>query len=668
MIFSADCETTGLALHHHDHPFMFSTFDGARAKVWRWNVDPLTRLPNVPASDLDDIAEHCWGHDLVFHNAIFDLRAMSTLGMQFEFNCPVSVLTFPPGRYRPLHKLRIVKCGELHDTQLMSHKFHSAGAGGSHTLKDLCFYYFNYINNDETALHKATVAARRIGKNLGWKLGTDLHGAAAVKSDYWMVHEAWQYEQDQVFKDGIGFDTLDVPDEWKDLAQTYNIGDCERTLALFYFLQEIADGDPKLIEAYERELRLSPVTYRMENHGMAISQPKLKEQIAFFEKEAARCNTIVVEGIKESWQTVDSEDININSGQQLTEWLQVAGLPLWRRTKTGFSTDANALTDLAQYAEAHGRLGEATILRAIVGHDEELGDTKTTAGYRTYIGGVRFLKSYYDFMIRHGKLIARLHPSFNQSGTKFTRYSCSEPNGQNISIQALLPLRCVYGPPPGYCWLDPDYKQVELHIFAHVSGDKSMQEAFERGYDFHVFTASKLYSLPQENITSEQKRRAKGVNFKAIYGGINNVPEEYSRQFPRAASFMREMEAVVRQNGYVETVQGDRIYIDPEKPYVAVDAICQGSAGRIIKDAMTLLHESQVIDWEGCSLIANIHDELLIEISNDYPVRRIAKKIKKIMEYAGSQYGLHTPVDFKIVRPGGNWAEPEKLSLEKVAA
>lgn len=659
MIFGADSETTGLSLQHRDHPFMFSTFDGENARVWRWDVDPLTRLPDVPASDLDDIADHCWGNDLVFHNAIFDLRAMSTLGLQFEFAHRghfTDQLIFPPGRRKPLHKLRVVECGELHDTQLMSHAVRSPGAGGSHSLKDLCFFYFDYLNLDEQDLHKATIAARRIGKKLGWTLGTDLHGASAVKSDYWMpraVHNyCWNCSPEEL-------EAIDPPDNWQDICQIYNVGDSERTLALYYFLLGIADEEPKLLHAYEREMRLAPVTYRMENHGMAISQPRLEEQIKFFELEAAKCANIVHDGI----QNTTGLDVNINSGQQLTEWLFAAGLPLWRRTKTGFSTDAGALTDLAQYAEAHQRPGEAAILRAIVGHDEDLGDDQTTAGYRTYIGGVRFLNSYHDFMIRYGAIVARLFPSFNQSGTKFTRYSCSEPNGQNISTQAVLPLRTIYGPPPGYLWLDPDYSQVELRIFAHVSGDKSMQEAFERGYDFHVFTASKLYSLSQEKITSEMKRRAKGVNFKAIYGGINNVPEEYSRQFPRAASFMREMEAVVRSCGYVETVQGDRIYIDPEKPYVAVDAICQGSAGRVIKDAMTMLHETQVIDWTGCSICANVHDQLVIEVSTDYPVRRLAKTITRIMEQAGSVYGLNTPVEMKIVHPGCSWDHSEKFNL-----
>lgn len=651
MLYSADSETTGLDLHHSCRPFMFSTFDGKKARVWRWNVDPFTRVPQIPSADKDAIAHHLTGCDLVFHNAIFDLRALATIGIYLSFSAPRQMLFQPPRSTRTTkHAKWVVKCGELHDTQLLSHTVRSDGAGGSHALKDLCFYYFDYLNDDQRAIHQAAIAARRTAKQLGWKLGTDLHGAAAVDSDYWLPRAV--------------FDEFDHPHSeeeidraWKDLAQKYNVGDCERTLALHYFLQEImVDEHPSIAQSYERELRLLPVTYRMENHGMAISKSRLTEQTNSFVQQSEDAKRTAEGLIKQHWGL----DVNINSGPQLTEWLAAAHLPLYKRTKTGYSTDAQTLTNLAQYAEAHGPNFRhvAAILRLIVGHDEDLDDERTSPGYQTYVGGARFLSSYTDFLIG-----TRLHPSFNQAGTKFTRYSCSNPNGQNISTQAVLPLRRVYGPPSGHLWFDPDYSQIELRIFAHVAQDTSMQEAFVKGYDFHIFTASRLYRLPQEKITKEQKRVAKGINFKAIYGGINNVPEEYSRQFPRAAAYMGEIEARVRELGYVETIQGDRIYIDSEKPYVGVDAICQGSAGRVIKDAMTMLHETGVVDWDGCSIIGNIHDQLIIEVSRSYPILRLARKIKKIMELAGSMYGVSTPVEMTVVRE--SWDNSEKLNLCK---
>jgi DNA polymerase I len=258
---------------------------------------------------------------------------------------------------------------------------------------------------------------------------------------------------------------------------------------------------------------------------------------------------------------------------------------------------------------------------------------------------------------------SRIHPSWNQTGTKFTRYSSSNPNGQNISKKAVIPLRKVYGPPSGYVWLDPDYSQLELRIFAAVAQDEGMLAAFARGEDFHGYTATRMYGLPPGEITAEQRRYAKAVNFKIIYGGLKNSPPEYAQQFPRAAEFMRECERKVRELGYVETLGGRRIYVDPDRPYVAVDAICQGTAGEIVKLAMLKLHEMEIVDWErdGTKLVANIHDQLIFEIPRSYPIVPIARRIKKVMELAGEELGVTTPVDMSIVT--SNWSDSEALKL-----
>lgn len=648
MLMASDTETNGLDIIHGCKPFIVSTFDeNQHSKYWQWPVDPFTRQPRIPESDLDEIAHRLEGADLVFQNATFDLRVLASIGLMLSFASPFhSRTSFSPGRITPVHPVREVKCGALHDTQLLSHAAYSPGANGSHALKDLAFYYLEYTNDDEKDLHRATVSARRIAKDLGWSKGVTLKGKEAVKSDYWMPAAAWD----------AMLDDYEVPEEWKHIAAKYAIKDVERTLALFYFLMEIAETE-ELVSNYEREVCLSHVIYQMGNHGMAVSKKKLLlEQKAFVDKSEqlkAKAEKLIK---KQTGQT-----ININSGEQLNEYYAATNIAPTKITKKGFSTDADSLYNLAQYCEANNRRSEADVFRAIVGWGgEDSGDDKVEPGYRTYVAGARYLTDYKLRMLQ-----SRLFPSWNQSGTKFTRLSCSEPNGTNVSKKATLPLRSVYGPPKGFIWLDPDFDQVELRLFAFVAQDQAMIDAFARGDNFHLFTASMMYHIKMEMVSVEQKRNAKATNFKAIYGGIKNVPPEYAKQFPRAASFMREAEQLVRDQGYINTLQGDRIYIDPEKPYVAVDGICQGSAGRIAKDAMQMCCDKQLVDWDGCSITAQIHDEIIFEVSLDYPIMPLARRIKQTLQEAGSRYGVHTPVEMSIVREGKSWAESEKLDLTR---
>lgn len=656
MLISPDTETNGLDITHGCLPFIVSTFDEKQhSKFWEWEVNPLTRQPVIPEPEIDEIAHRLEGADLVFQNAIFDLRVFASIGLVLSFTGPfTSPAIFSPGKISPVHPVREVHCGQLHDTQLLSHAAYSPGANGSHALKDLTFYYLEYTNDDEKELHSAAVAARRLGKKLGWKLGTTLKGEKAPLSDYWMPKAGW----DAAYGPNayLDLDEHDVPDEWYGVASKYAVKDPERTLALFYFLMEIAETEG-LVSNYEREVRLSEVIYNMTSKGMAVSKTRLLKEHKHFTSTSENLKAKAEQLIKK--QT--GLEINVNSDIQFNDYYRATNIFPTKVTKKGFSFDAPSLYSLAQYCETHDKPQEAEVFRCLVGFGgEDVGDDKVDPGYRTYVAGARYLN---DYKLR--MLASRLYPSWNQSGTKFTRLSCSAPNGQNISMKAVLPLRRVFGPPKGFIWLDPDYSQIELRIFACVAKDQAMIDAFARGDDFHKFTASRMYGLAIDQIGKEQKRNAKAINFKAIYGGIKNVPVVYSQQFPRAASFMQEQEMFVREHGYILTVQGDRIYIDPEKPYVAVDAICQGSAGRVVKDAMQDCHDLEVVDWDGSAIVGNIHDQVIFEISLDYPILPIARTIKRTMEAAGARYGLDTPVDMSIVRPGKSWADSEKLDLTR---
>lgn len=636
---AVDTETTGTdAFRAGALPFMVGLFTEDEQRLcWEWEVNPRIRQPRIPKQDREEICHHLEWKNVVFHNADFDLRMLAAAGIRLMFRDPMTFFR-APHHNKPTPLETVVRCDSLHDTILMSHCAGNNGADGSHGLKELAFHYLNIPPTPKDKLHTATIAARRLARDLDWKLGTDHKGEAAVEYDYWMPHQLAQQAGE---------------DAWIDICRRYNLQDAYLTLGLFFFLQERLQAEG-LWPMYERERLLLPVTYNMEHVGMHLLPTSLKNTATEFRTKAASSKRKAEKLIRE--QT--GQSINLNSSRQLIDYFQRIEFPILGMTSKGNpSVDETTLRNMAQYAECHDLHDAATVLRRIVGYDPNKGDEdhEPTPGYRAYVSGQRYLDSYAQLCDDN----YYLHPSFNQCGVKFTRYSSSRPNGQNVSKRALIPLRKVYGPPPNHVWYSIDYSQLELRIFATAANDRGMLDAFARGEDFHGYTAKRMFN--SEDISSEQRRYAKAVNFKCIYGGLKNTPPQYAEQFPSAASFMQEVEQRVRSDGYVTTLDGYRLWIDPERPYVGVDAICQGTAGRIVKEAMIRIHQQQLVDWTGSAIIANIHDELIFQFHQDYPHRQIIRRIAREMEAAGFAMGVRTPVDCKVITT--NWAEGRPFAL-----
>ena len=642
-----DTETTGLDLHHGSRAFMVNTLNEEGIyRHWEFPVDPLTREVKYDFASIAQICNYIFKKRVVFHHAKFDIRALSLMGIHVWS-----------------------QVAEIHDTQLLSHVCNSQGAEG-HALKPLALYYLDIPEKDQADLRKAVVSARSKAKKLGWKLGTSLKGKSEIAADYWMPKALFDLQNEK----------LNIPETWKSLCLDYANCDVYRTLGLFYYLQEILKHD-KLEKHYQRELDLLRVTYNMENAGMPVNPILLEETLNDFQAKA-KAKKASAEAIL--CEVSGAKEINANSGKQLAEVLSSVGFPVTKQTeKGGPSTDHESLINLAQYCEAKDTdlsIQVADALRFIQGFDPEAGDfegdkeAKAIPGYKTYITGVRYLTGYKALL----DPLNRLHPSYNQVGTAWTRYASYEPNGQNIGKKAVLPLRRVFGPPPGYIWLAVDYSQLELRIFAAASHDANLQAAFDKGIDFHTNTAMGMYSLPQEKITSEQRRFAKNVNFGIIFGagpakidyqtGQPGTYATYMAKFPDAKKFMRTTINRVERLGYVETLSGYRLYVPQDEPHKAVNGIVQGTAGDIVKYAMIAIHQKGLVDWErasdklpygGSAIIANIHDELLFQFPKSYPYKALARSIMKVMEKAGSDLGVTTPTDAKIIYT--NWAEGEKF-------
>lgn len=658
MIISLDCETTGKDLFHGSQPFMICTLDeDGTSHTWEWPVDPFEREVHLIPSQILALEDYLTDKTVVFHNSIFDLRCLSMLGITISWE-------------------------QVHDTMLLSHVCNSQGAGtrassdqgGMHGLKQLASYYLDISDNDEKELRKITASARGVGKQLGWKLGTKLvpnakgHHEAELESDYWMPRTVFDHDSGPA----------DFLYEWKDICETYCKKDCFRTLGLFFFLQEILK-DKGLEKHYERERQLLPVTYNMGTVGLNTSDTLLSGLNNEFISKSTTAKQ-EAENILKTYSGLSK--LCINSPKQLGAVLSKCGLSLTRKTDKGnISTDASALINLAQQCEKVPSLGNyrshkiGEALRLIAGYDPEEGDTdadgdkleQAIPGYRTFITGCRYLRGYSYLRDSNG----RLHPSFNQVGTAWTRYASYNPNGQNVSVKAALPLRRVFGPPEGYIWFAIDYSQLELRIFAYASNDQKLISAFDSGFDFHTTTACTMYGVAPEKVTKEQRRFAKNVNFGIIFGagpakidyqtGQPGTYAQYMARFPDASRFMRRTINQVNATGIITTLSGYQLYVPQDEPHKGVNAIVQGTAGDIVKYAMIDIHERGLVDWEpnGSSIITNNHDELVFQIPKSYPYKAIGRRLIQVMEQAGSNLGVVTPCDAKLIHT--NWMEGESF-------
>ena len=686
---AVDTETTGLDLFHNAAPFMVCTLDAnGKYQTWQWPVDPLTRKVLYDHDSCKSLVNYLCGdggNSLVFHHADFDLRALARIGIQIY----TDAWKVPENRSNPRWEPGIrasFKVRAIHDTQLLSHVVNSQGTGdsdsemGRHALKPLALHYLDISESDEGELHRSVVQARRIGKKLGYTLGKSIYGDNQVHADYWLPRHLFDLFKSQ--SDSASLEGYEIPDDWEYLCEYYCKTDCYRTIGLFFYLQEILK-QANLDEHYTNELRLLPVTHNMEHFGLYANKEGVEATLHALEQDAASYKQ---EAEAFLCKSAGLESINANSSPQISSVLEKLHFPLVHRTEPSklhpsgqWKTDARVLRELAKYGEQSSDRSlqdAAYALRLLVGFHPDEGDDveQPIPGFKTFQTGTGYVRGYLSALDD----LSRLHPSFNQVGTAWTRYACSEPNSQNISAKSVLPLRKLFGPPPKYVWFAIDYSQLELRIFAAAAKDKNLINAFESGFDFHTQTATQLYSLPPEEINKEQRRIAKNVNFGIIFGAgpakidaTTGRPGTYSlylSKFPDAHKFMSKVTQDVEETGFVRTLSGYRLVVPDDKPYAGVNAIVQGTAGLIVKYAMIDIHEQGLVDWlsptkklpyGGSAIVANIHDELVIQIPDVYPYEEIGRKIMNVMEQAGSKLGVVTPVDAKLITT--NWTEGTKF-------
>ena len=406
---------------------------------------------------------------------------------------------------------------------------------------------------------------------------------------------------------------------------------------------------------HEIELPLAGVLADMETEGVAIDVPYLKQMQEELGSQLAAIETEVEE--------VAGQKFNLNAPQQLAKVLfEDLRLPVGKRTKTGYSTDADTLEALR---EKHPIVG-------LILEHRQLSKLKST-----YVDALPQLVD---------PLSGRVHTSFGQASTATGRLSSSNPNLMNIPIRTELGQRirrAFKAGRPDHVMVSADYSQIELRIAAHLSGDPKLLAAFAAGQDIHTATAAAVFKIPLEQVNPDQRRLAKVANFGSIYGqgeyglsqqlGITgDVAREFLGQYWSTYAHLREyldeVRRKAREEGFVVSATGRRRAIpDLRSPNyqlrsaaerMAINFPMQSLAADIIKIAMVRLHREIEADEIEGRMLLQVHDELLFEVPRA-ELDQFAEKVPRIMTGA---YELETGIEVEV-KVGPNWADVKKLAV-----
>ena len=443
----------------------------------------------------------------------------------------------------------------------------------------------------------------------------------------------------------IGFEQVAL-----DQATIYAAEDAEVTLAVHKVLYPQLCTEPRLLELYETlELPIQQVLWRMERYGVLLDAAVLNQQSTELSGQLS--------ALESQAHVLAGQPFNLNSPKQVQTLLfETLGLPVLRKTPGGQpSTDESVLEQLAL--------------------DFPL--PKLLLDYRT----LAKLKSTYTDALpkRINPETGRVHTHFAQAVAVTGRLSSSDPNLQNIPIRTAAGrrVRAAFIAPPGHVLMAADYSQIELRLMAHLSEDPGLLNAFAQGLDVHRSTAAELFAVAVDQVTADQRRAAKAINFGLIYGmsafglarqlnltrsAAQHYMERYFQRYPGVALYMEKTRQQAREKGYVETLFGRRLFLPELKnsgagrrqaaERAAINAPLQGTAADLIKRAMLAVQGWLDETRSQSRLILQVHDELILEVPED-EVSRLRPHLIRLMEGVAS---LRVPLSVEV-GTGKNWDE-----------
>lgn len=475
---------------------------------------------------------------------------------------------------------------------------------------------------------------------------TQRHDMDSMAKRYLKYKTITYDELTKVGRKQSSIDTIDV-----EKTTQYAAEDADITLQLHQKLWPQLEKNEKLTKLFsDIEMPLAIILADMQRTGVLVDA----EQLKAYSKELSK----ILKDTEEELQFLAGEKFNPGSPKQIQAILfDKHQLPVLKKTPKGDpSTSEEVLNELAN---------TYVLPRKIL-----------------YYRGLAKLKNTYTdkLPLMISPIDHRIHTNYNQIGTVTGRLSSNDPNLQNIPVRTEegRRIRQAFIAPKGYKIISADYSQIELRIMAHLSQDKSLLNAFAHDKDIHRVTASEILNKPEPEVTAEERRRAKAVNFGLIYGmsafGLSkqiNIPrkeakfyiDRYFERYPGVQVYMDRIRQQASEQGYVETLSGRRLYLPKisssrvnEKrgaERAAINAPMQGTAADIIKTAMIKMSEwIKTQPNDNIRMLMQVHDELVFEVKEEL-VSEYSKSIKSIMENC---YQLSVPlkVDVGI---GNNWDE-----------
>ena len=514
-------------------------------------------------------------------------------------------------------------------------------------------------------------AQRKVGQNLKYDMsvlanhGIELQGIAfdTMLESYVADSIATRHDMDSLAKKYLNLSTIKFEEVAGkgakqitfnqvalEQAASYAAEDADITLRLHHKIWPTITEEPSLTRLFEEiEMPLVPVLSRIERTGVLIDSAMLRQHS---QQLALRMHELEQEAY-----TLAGQPFNLASPKQIGEiFFNQLKLPVITKTKKGVPSTAEAV--LQKLAEEH------ELPRLLLEHR-----------------GLSKLKSTYTdkLPLQVDPKTGRVHTSYHQAVTATGRLSSSDPNLQNIPVrnEEGRRIRQAFIPEAGYRMVAADYSQIELRIMAHLSGDEGLLRAFTSGQDIHRATAAEVFGLAPDQVSNEQRRSAKAINFGLIYGmsafglakqlGIERKAAQsyidlYFERYPGVQAFMDRTREEAKERGYVETVFGRRLYL-PEinsrngmrrsaAERTAINAPMQGTAADIIKRAMLEVDAWICSQKPALRMIMQVHDELVFEVREDQ-LDSTVEKIRSTMESA-AELAVPLVVDVGI---GDNWDE-----------
>jgi len=664
-MYSIDTECTGLYFTHGCQTFAAGIYNGEDFEMAHRCINPETRRRYIGFGDaaITNVRNMFESEDLIaIHNSEFDIKALVEAGF-FHKDEPT----------KPEFWKRIV------DTTILSHLHHNTDARG---LKELTPQYLDREYLSENVLDELVKKCRMFVKKRRptWRTASDkcpelkpLWKVAQPrwhKSDMWLPYEVFiEFPKQELLDYGID------PVQCEEAVAQYLKDDCINTYELAECLMQsvIESYDEDVMTYLEVNNQILHVIYKMEMHGINIHQRELKEAIN-------TCTEWIKKLTADTERIARVKDITDNKLRKIL--FEDMGLTASKETKSGLdSVDAATLI---------------SIKRSFNPKDPT---TQQANEFLTKMMALRKYEKKLGYLINfdNARITSTVHPSFFIVGTDTLRLSAKNPPLQTVTkavnpfeeefddITALLenspPLREVFGPAEGRWWLCNDYSQLQLRIFAVVTQEQDMIDAFAKGWDAHDYTARKIFGLSDKQAPSKGQRRiAKNVNFGFIFGaspskiestaGMSGLWDTVCAMFPNAHDFIQYQKELLKNGDPVRTLGGYPLDVPMKEvkwkatqekaAHAAVCYVVQGSEGEIVKRAMRMCDDYLASNYSAGHLCLQVHDELDFDMPAKFP-KKHGLRLKQLMEEAALHYGVLAPVECEITTR--RWNETKEVKL-----